>query len=89
MRIILGTIAAAAVLVGIAAQPAQARCAWNGYAWVCNQHERFVDRDRFDRDRFDRDRFDRRDRGERFGRFPEIFSGGERHERRHNWQWGY
>lgn len=35
MKIILGTLAAA-VLASVAfAQPAEARCAWNGFAWQC------------------------------------------------------
>jgi hypothetical protein len=38
MKIILGTLTGLALLAGIAAaQPAQARCWWNGYAWNCAQ----------------------------------------------------
>lgn len=35
MKVILGTLAAA-MIAGVAfAQPAEARCMWNGYAWEC------------------------------------------------------
>jgi hypothetical protein len=36
MKIVLGALAAATLLVGVAAsQPAEARCFWNGYGWQC------------------------------------------------------
>ena len=36
MRILLGALAAVTLLVGIgAAQPASARCFWNGFAMEC------------------------------------------------------
>jgi hypothetical protein len=39
MRFILGALAAATLLVGVAAwQPAEARCFWNGYGWQCWHH---------------------------------------------------
>jgi hypothetical protein len=37
-KIAIGTLTALALLVGAAVvQPAQARCWWNGYGWVCVQ----------------------------------------------------
>ena len=41
MKFLVGAVAAAAVLVGVAAsQPAEARCFWNGFAWECWHHPR-------------------------------------------------
>ena len=38
MKIIVGALAAATLLIGVAAtQPAEARCFWNGFAWQCWQ----------------------------------------------------
>ena len=39
MKLILGALAAVTLLVGVAAaQPAEARCFWNGYAMECWHH---------------------------------------------------
>jgi hypothetical protein len=36
MKILLGALVAVTLLIGIAAaQPAEARCWWNGYEWQC------------------------------------------------------
>jgi hypothetical protein len=36
MKVVIGALTAVSLLVGAAVmQPAQARCWWNGYAWVC------------------------------------------------------
>jgi len=36
MKVVLGALTAVTLLAGVAAaQPAQARCWWNGYEWHC------------------------------------------------------
>jgi hypothetical protein len=35
MKLIMSTIAALMLLGAVAAQPAEAACAWNGYGWEC------------------------------------------------------
>ena len=36
MKYVLGALTAVMLLVGVAAaQPAEARCFWNGYGWQC------------------------------------------------------
>jgi hypothetical protein len=42
MKFILGALAAATLLVGVAAsQPAEARCFWNGFGWQCWHHPHY------------------------------------------------
>jgi len=39
MKFILSALAAVTLLVGVAAaQPAEARCFWNGFGWECHHH---------------------------------------------------
>jgi hypothetical protein len=38
MKVVLGTLAAAMLVGAVWAQPAEARCFWNGYATVCTHH---------------------------------------------------
>ena len=39
MKFILRALAAVTLLVGVAAaQPAEARCFWNGFGWECVHH---------------------------------------------------
>ena len=38
MKVVLGTLAAAMLFGAVWAQPAEARCFWNGYGTVCTHH---------------------------------------------------
>jgi len=38
MKVILGSLAAAMLFGAVWAQPAEARCFWNGFATVCTHH---------------------------------------------------
>ena len=38
MKVILGSLAAAMLFGAVWAQPAEARCFWNGFATVCYHH---------------------------------------------------
>lgn len=38
MKYVLGAVAAALMVGAVFAQPAEARCFWNGFATVCTHH---------------------------------------------------